>query len=301
MPADKCIELLECKLETFGLSLSKDIVGICTDGTSVMVKVGRLLEAEQQLCYAHGIQLAVLDVLYKHKYNDHMNTATTDNENDEITYGNNVEVQMLDEDQIDLEQNEDEDMEEGRCGELQIEDDTDFDIPELSDQYKEVIDKVRKVVKIFRKSPTKNDAILQKYVVEGHGKELNLMLDCPTRWNSLLAMLGRFNKLASSVQKSLIDLKLPNEMTDADYLVVQEIVSALEPITLTVEAICRRDISLIAAEAAIKFCIVDLGKKTSELAKTMAVSLESRMRERRLVPYIQVFFTTFTIVRKHRC
>jgi hypothetical protein len=38
-------------------------------------------------------------------------------------------------------------------------------LPELSDEYKEVISKVRKVVRFFRRSPTKNDAVLQKYVL----------------------------------------------------------------------------------------------------------------------------------------
>jgi hypothetical protein len=69
MPAERYIELLEKKLATFDLSLSEDIVATCTDGASVMCKAGRLIEAEQPLCYAHGIQLAVLDVLYKNKYN----------------------------------------------------------------------------------------------------------------------------------------------------------------------------------------------------------------------------------------
>jgi hypothetical protein len=35
-------------------------------------------------------------------------------------------------------------------------------LPELSGEYKEVISKVRKVVRIFRRSPTKNNAVLQK-------------------------------------------------------------------------------------------------------------------------------------------
>jgi len=30
-----------------------------------MVKVGKLIATEQHLCYAHGVQLAVLDVLYR--------------------------------------------------------------------------------------------------------------------------------------------------------------------------------------------------------------------------------------------
>ena len=36
MSADKCIELLEQKLAQHGLDLRKDIVGIMTDGASVM-------------------------------------------------------------------------------------------------------------------------------------------------------------------------------------------------------------------------------------------------------------------------
>ena len=67
MPAEKCIELLEQKLSDFGLSLNEDIVCICTDGASVMAKVGKLIKADQQLCFAHGIQLAVLDVLYNNR------------------------------------------------------------------------------------------------------------------------------------------------------------------------------------------------------------------------------------------
>jgi len=67
MPAVKCVELLEKKLQSFGLNFSEDIVAIVTDGASVMVKVGTLISTEHQLCYAHGIQLAVVDVLYKSK------------------------------------------------------------------------------------------------------------------------------------------------------------------------------------------------------------------------------------------
>jgi hypothetical protein len=47
-----------------------------------------------------------------------------------------------------------------------IQDDIDSDtVPELEDKYKDVIAKVRKVVKIFSRSPTKNDAVLQKHVL----------------------------------------------------------------------------------------------------------------------------------------
>lgn len=62
--------------------------------------------------------------------------------------------------------------------------------------------KVRQIVKVFRKSPTKNDAALQKYVREEFGIEKNLILDSKTRWNSLVTMFQRFYELRSCVQKA---------------------------------------------------------------------------------------------------
>ena len=64
MPAQRCNELLNMKLNKFGLDLKHDIVCICTDGGSVMTAVGRSIDAEQQLCSAHGVQLVVVDIYY---------------------------------------------------------------------------------------------------------------------------------------------------------------------------------------------------------------------------------------------
>ena len=63
MPSTKCIELVEKRLSMFDLCLETDIVSIVTDGASVMTKVGKQIVADtgpaQQLCFAHGLQLAV--------------------------------------------------------------------------------------------------------------------------------------------------------------------------------------------------------------------------------------------------
>ncbi|GBP18388.1 hypothetical protein EVAR_14781_1 [Eumeta japonica] len=65
MTAENCLRILNERLSKFDISLETDIVAIVTDGPNVMIKVGRLVCAEQQLCLAHGINLAVCDVLYK--------------------------------------------------------------------------------------------------------------------------------------------------------------------------------------------------------------------------------------------
>jgi len=65
MPSEKGIQLLQNKLSQNGLSLEHDIVGVTTDGATVMTKVGRSISAHHQMCTAHGIQLGILDILYK--------------------------------------------------------------------------------------------------------------------------------------------------------------------------------------------------------------------------------------------
>jgi len=268
MPADKCVALVEQKLGEFGLNLSTDIVCICTDGASVMKKVGKLMAVEQQLCYAHGVQLAVLDVLYGRR------TSTA------------AVAEVEPETESTTPKDDDDDAMAAEHGEgLEIVQDTnDSDvIAELSGEYKEVVDKVRAVVRIFRRSPTKNDAVLQVYVKREFGKELSLSLDCRTRWNSLFDMLSRYLHLRTAVQKAMIDLKQPVHLTDADFAVVQDIVSTLEPVKLAVTALCRRAMTLVTAETALNFCLVQLRKQSSELAKTLAIAIEERLNERRAV------------------
>ena len=129
MPADKCVALVEQKLGEFGLKLSTDIVCICTDGASVMKKVGKLMGVEQQLCYAHGVQLALLDVLYNRRTSTAADadepktesTTTKDDDDDAMAaehgFGEGLEL---------------------------VQDTNDYDvIAELSGEYKEVVDKVR--------------------------------------------------------------------------------------------------------------------------------------------------------------
>ncbi|CAG5019360.1 unnamed protein product [Parnassius apollo] len=132
MPADVGTQLIQQHLSNFGLSL-EDIVAFTTDGASVMVKMGKNFDGHNQLCFAHGIQLAVLDVLYKSK------NQSTPNPNPE------QQDKELDYDSEDSEEN---------YGGFYIEIPR---IPESEFLYKDTIKKVRDLVKSFKKSPLKND------------------------------------------------------------------------------------------------------------------------------------------------
>jgi hypothetical protein len=102
MPAEQCVKLLIKKLEVYGLSLDADIVCIVTDGASVMKKVGTIISAEQQLCYAHGVQLAVLDVLYKHRSSASSMELDETSEQDDHTLESHPVVASADGDEAEL-------------------------------------------------------------------------------------------------------------------------------------------------------------------------------------------------------
>ena len=162
MSADKCIELLEQKLAQHGLDLRKDNVGIMTDGASVMKKVGRILPVNQQLCFAHGVQLAVIEVLYqKQDIEREIDQQFDEDEQSDIENDFSESNSCEDDDFSDNDKLVDLDASHNwHRGNK-------FDVIEVN--CGPVIKKVRKVIVMFRRSPKKND-ILQKYVAAEFGK-----------------------------------------------------------------------------------------------------------------------------------
>ena len=57
--------MVTVKLSECGLSMKRHVVACTTDAASVMVAMGEKLPTLHQLCYAHGIHLAVVAVLYQ--------------------------------------------------------------------------------------------------------------------------------------------------------------------------------------------------------------------------------------------
>lgn len=229
----------------FGLNLNEDIICITTDGAVVMQKVGKLLVCKQQLCFAHAIHLAVSDILYKKQ---------------------NIVAQAFVNDASDCETDSDDDQD----GSFHL--DLKEDEPELSESFDVLIRKVRTVVKMFRRSPTKNDDILQKYTKEEFGKEMQLLIDLKTRWNSLYIMLERFRKLKNSIRKSLIDLNCIISFEEEEWNMINVLVTTLEPIQLAAEALCRKDATLLTADTTNLFMINNLRTQGSAFSLQMVNS-----------------------------
>lgn len=282
MPAESCIELLKKKLSEYDLILDDDIAAITSDGASVMVKVGRLIKPLQQLCYAHGIQLGVIDVIYKKKEN---NDPEDNLQNDNVgtRQANDEENELLDIDEETEDINESEGFD---CILPTVE-------VHLVPEYDDLIRKVRKTVKLFRKSPTKND-VLQKYISNEFGKNMQLVLDCKTRWSSLADMISRFNKLKTCVSKAFIDVNLgtnPNyAFSEEEYVALVELEHVFQPIKLAVEVLCRRDSDLITAETTLRFMVRKLENLTTPIAQKLADAMRTRIRERRTIMTAALFY-----------
>ena len=63
-----CSDAIPKKLNEFGLDFRTGIVAITTDGCVMVRKLGRIIPPFQQLCYAHGLQLVIQDILYRNKH-----------------------------------------------------------------------------------------------------------------------------------------------------------------------------------------------------------------------------------------
>ncbi|CAG4968127.1 unnamed protein product [Parnassius apollo] len=236
-----------------------------------MVKVGKLIKPHQQLCYAHGIQLAVLDVIYKQNTSSRSGHEAS---NEEMSVRNETVSERADE-------NCDNDLEN---------DIFDLSFPthtseiKLTVEYAEVVKKVRKVVKLFKNTPTKND-LPQTYMTKDMGKNIALLLDCQTRWLSLCEMITIFNKIRSCVSKTLIDLGLGANhdyvFTEQEYDVLMDLERILQPVKLAVEVLCRRESNLITAETTLRFIISKLININKPLARKLVDSLRKRISERR--------------------
>ena len=67
---------------------------------------------------------------------------------------------------------------------------------------------------------------------------LNLILDCKTRWSSLLDMLERIVRIKVPVQKALLDLQEMPNLSNQEFTDISIIFFSLSPIKAAIEALC---------------------------------------------------------------
>lgn len=246
------------RLKLFGVSPEEDVIATTTDGANICKKYGRELKVVHQLCHDHGIHLAIRRVIYKKVDEDVVKKRKArrfpqrnEYENDDSEYESDEEP---------------------------VEDDDNFNLkPDIGDK----INKVRAIVKLFKKSPKLND-MLQDYIVEERGKKLQLQLDVRTRWHSMLVMLETFVKVSGPVKKALGEIN-SLEMWDSDMVPV--IKGIFEPLNLTkmaMDQISRDDANLLTAEGTFEWLFDELKEINSTVSLELIEELKVEFDARRL-------------------
>ena len=283
----RTLELVQQKLNEFGLHVSVhdstteqiDVVGVTTDGASVMTCFGCLVDSHHVTCYAHALHLAVQDVFYSDKKKKKTSETTQDPECGDIE---------AEEEIGDISDSEDE-LTEAEAAvsmdeEFQSEDennDDECDVNDFNQNVKSTILKVRKVVRQIRRSPMKNDK-LQDYVQKEFKKPYVLIRDNKTRWNTMLAMVKRFLKLRNCLKKLSVDFKsIKMNFSDSEIRMLQNMVEVLEPVKAAVDQLSARNINLLHADAVFKYLLEKVGGSSGLLRAAMLAAIEKRFCERR--------------------
>ena len=261
------LSIVKSEIEKFGLDFSKHIVCIMTDGCPTMTKLGRLADpVPQQLCYAHALQLSVLDVLYVNKKDQ------KDGEED-------LEELFTDDEKSDQESDEKHDPELD-C-DLRVNSQPEFPFKYREDIHK-MIKKVRSISKHFRMSPLANEG-LQHHVLKFHDKELQLIMNVRTRWSSMFAMLERFSFLHPCIKKALKDEKKEDLLKDIDFEFLDELIDALRPLEYLTRKLCQRDANLFTTDAVFSVALNKLLQLDTRTSNTLYNSIFKRLSERRTI------------------
>lgn len=242
--------------------------------------IGKELKVVHQLFYNHGIHLAVLEVMY----DTFLEVEVT--ENFVINYEDREDPEEQTEpgfayDELDP------NMDPSLLGEFMdvvdyCPDDESTATVELTDSYniKSVVDKVRKIIILFRKSPTKMDDIFRTRSMEVYGKEYTLNLDTKTRWNSTYDMLQRFLDTQKCISLSLIDLNSELSVTTAEWKLISTICKAIKAVLLATKMLCRRETNLLAADTVLSSLLKSIPVGTPFTDRLFSV-LSRRINERR--------------------
>ena len=262
MPAERAENLVKERLNEFGLKI-EDIVAATTDGASVMKSFGRMISCVHQLCFAYSYPLAVTDFLYARQnlFERLEKERENNNTGSDSEFSLEQEMEEVDEAAVNLVETE-------AIG------------VELKQFVAEVIGKVRTVVKMFRKSPFK-DEILQKHIQAQLSTELKLILDSKIRWNSLLEMIKIFVRAEKCIRMALVEIGTSTAITNAEIKIPHDLIDVLEPVKHAVDGLCRRNAALLTAERIHDFVFKTFSNSNSAYSTSLKSHLEVRIKDRR--------------------
>ena len=102
-----------------------------------------------------------------------------------------------------------------------------------------MLSETRRIIIFFRKSALRN-GIIQKYFKLQENEYLCLLLDCKTRWNSLVPIF--FLKISYCINETLHEIGA-NKIKE-NIVILKEILLIIEPVKLAVNELSKSDSNL---------------------------------------------------------
>lgn len=174
-------------------------------------------------------------------------------------------------------------LDESENDELSDEVDGNFEVDdsfELAMGVGEIVNKVRGIVKIFKKSPKLN-GILQAHMLTEIQQELQLQLDVKTRWNSMLSMLKTFTRATNAIKKALTDINRLEVWSWEFEHSLKDIYEVLSVTKMTMDQISKDDATLLTAEGAFEFLFDELSRINTPLSLEMLDKVKEEILKRR--------------------
>ena len=101
-------------------------------------------------------------------------------------------------------------------------------------------------------------------ILENLGREKMLLLDCKTRWNSLLTMLERFYEIKKEIKRALIQLDF---LSEKEMKEINKMCEALAPFKGAVDVLASKNADMLLLERIIACVLKKLGKLQSNINK----------------------------------
>lgn len=159
-----------------------------------------------------------------------------------------------------------------------LEDDEEYVL--TNTDFKIVAQKIRTIVKKFRKSPLKLDA-LEKELERTGKKKLKLIVEVKTRWNSLYNMCQRYYVLSDSITATLTGLgETVLDLSDFENSVCLEVIDLLKPLKIFVECLSCTETTMYQALLGFKSLLKCFENSSSSLTPIFYERLSIRYKER---------------------
>ena len=140
---------------------------------------------------------------------------------------------------------------------------------------------MRRICRVFRRSPTKNETLQGFIRAEFDGKDFKLKLDCETRWNSMFYMIERFLKLKNCVPKALRAVLSTEAVSESEWEQLELLISSPSSVELILRSIFSENATLLQAEDSMEFFLGKLTAGKNVVASELHKNLIERYQSRR--------------------